>query len=64
MTWGTASEMATAITSIRVLNHGNEPVTRDLQEDMPVTGITTLETLGFQIDPVSRRLQPRDYFFL
>ena len=34
-------------------------VTLAEEADMPLIGVTTLETLGFKVDPVAERLEPR-----
>jgi clan AA aspartic protease len=33
-------------------------------EDMPVLGATTLESLGYQLDPVSKRLKPTELLMI
>lgn len=32
--------------------------------DVPVLGVTTLEILGFEVDPMARKLKPADYLLL
>jgi hypothetical protein len=56
--------MGIIISSIRIPAYGKERSGAHVHEDMPVTGISALEILGFQTDHVSRQLRPRDYFFL
>ena len=34
-------------------------VTLAEEGDIPLIGVTTLETLGFKVDPVAERLEPR-----
>ncbi len=34
-------------------------VTLAEEEDIPLIGVTTLEVLGFKVDPVTERLEPR-----
>jgi predicted aspartyl protease len=34
------------------------PVVFGTQEDTPVLGVTTLEALGYQLDPVTKKLKP------
>jgi hypothetical protein len=33
-------------------------------EDMPVLGTTALESLGYQLDPVSKRLKPTELLMI
>ena len=40
------------------------PVVFGEKDDAPVIGITTLEILGFEVDPITRRLKPSEYLFL
>ena len=40
------------------------PVVFGEKGDMPVIGITTLEILGLEIDPLTRQLRPTEYLFL
>jgi clan AA aspartic protease len=40
------------------------PVVFGKEKDTPVLGITTLEILGFELDPVKRQLRPSEYLFL
>ena len=43
---------------------GKVPVVFGEKSDVPVIGITTLEILGLEIDPLTRRLKPTEYLFL
>jgi predicted aspartyl protease len=40
------------------------PVVFGEENDTPVLGVTTLEILGFELDPVKRQLRPSEYLFL
>jgi predicted aspartyl protease len=40
------------------------PVVAGQDGDIPVLGVTTLEILGLEVDPVSRKLKPTDYLLL
>ena len=43
---------------------GEIPVVFGEKDDTPVIGITTLEILGFEVDPITRQLKPSEYLFL
>ena len=43
---------------------GEVPVVFGEKDDTPVIGITTLEILGFEVDPITRQLKPSEYLFL
>ena len=34
------------------------------EEDVPVLGVTTLEILGLEVDPITKRLKPTEYLLL
>lgn len=34
------------------------------EEDVPVLGITTLEILGLELDPITKKLKPTEYLLL
>jgi len=40
------------------------PVVFGGKDDSPVIGITTLEILGFEVDPITGRLKPGEYLLL
>jgi predicted aspartyl protease len=40
------------------------PIVFGESEDMPVLGATTLESLGYQVDPVSKRLKPTELLMM
>ena len=40
------------------------PVVFGGKDDSPVIGITTLEILGFEVDPITGRLKPSEYLLL
>ncbi len=43
---------------------GEVPVVFGGKDDSPVIGITTLEILGFEVDPITGRLKPSEYLLL
>jgi len=40
------------------------PVIVGEEEDVPVLGVTTLEILGLEVDPITKRLKPTEYLLL
>jgi len=40
------------------------PVLIGEEEDAPVLGVTTLEILGLEVDPITQRLKPTEYLLL
>ncbi len=40
------------------------PVIVGEEEDVPVLGITTLEILGLEVDPITKKLKPTEYLLL
>jgi len=40
------------------------PIVFGETEDMSVLGVTTLESLGYQVDPVSKRLRPTELLMM
>ena len=40
------------------------PVVVGEGEDVPVLGITTLEILGLEVDPITKKLKPTEYLLL
>jgi len=43
---------------------GEVPVVFGAKDDTPVVGMTTLEILGFELDPITRQLKPSEYLLL
>jgi aspartyl protease family protein len=40
------------------------PVIVGQEDDVPVLGVTTLEILGLEVDPIAEKLRPTDYLLL
>ena len=40
------------------------PVIFGEEEDVPVLGVTTLEILGLEVDPITKKLKPTEYLLL
>ena len=40
------------------------PVIFGEEDDAPVLGVTTLEILGFEVDPITQKLKPTEYLLL